>query len=178
MKKPLFNPEKIIHEIIRVDYAGEFGAVRIYQGQLDAVKDPKTSAEIIHMKKQEDIHLEFFTKKMHQESVRPSVLMNLWSFMGYSLGRITAQAGAKYAMICTESVELVIEKHYQNQINFLKSAKIEKELLKNIQKFREQEIEHKIHAEEYTKSFLAIDYFIKNTIKTICSIAIFLSRKI
>ena len=112
--------QKILEEIIRVDHAGERGAIKIYEGQLLAlstVKDDKNLKKIIEeMKEHEKEHLEYFEKEIHKRKMKPTYLLPLWDLMGISLGFGTALLGKKAAMLCTASVEEVIEDHYENQL--------------------------------------------------------------
>ncbi len=134
-----------IEEFIRVDHAGERGAVKIYEGQLLAlntlVKDEKLKKTIEEMKIHEKEHCEFFEKEIKKRNIKPTKLLPLWDLLGVTLGFGSTLLGKKAAMLCTASVEEVIDKHYQNQIDQL--DKSEKELKNKIIKFREDELHHK-----------------------------------
>jgi len=134
-----------IEEFIRVDHAGERGAVKIYEGQLLAlntlVKDEKLKKTIEEMKVHEKEHCEFFEKEIKKRNIKPTKLLPLWDLLGVTLGFGSTLLGKKAAMLCTASVEEVIDKHYQNQIDQL--DKSEKELKNKIIKFREDELHHK-----------------------------------
>jgi ubiquinone biosynthesis monooxygenase Coq7 len=121
-----------IEEFIRVDHAGERGAVKIYEGQLLAlntlVKDEKLKKTIEEMKVHEKEHCEFFEKEIKKRNIKPTKLLPLWDLLGVTLGFGSTLLGKKAAMLCTASVEEVIDKHYQNQIDQL--DKSEKELKK------------------------------------------------
>lgn len=133
--------DKLIERIIRVDQAGEYGAVRIYQGQLAVLgKGPKGDM-IRHMKEQEDVHLETFSKMASERRVRPTALMPFWHVAGFALGAGTALLGEKAAMACTVAVEETIDEHYQEQIK--KLGDDEKELRETCSKFRDEELEHR-----------------------------------
>ena len=139
---------KKIEEIIRVDHAGERGAVNIYDGQLMALQllksDPIMEAKIAEMKEHEKEHLKYFEQQLAERKVRPTLLIPLWDLLGVSLGFVTALMGKKATMLCTASVEEVIDQHYQSQIKHLEEEeKGEKELLKKIKKFRQDELEHR-----------------------------------
>ena len=114
---------KTLEEIIRVDHAGERGAIKIYEGQLLALKTLKDDSvlkdKIEKMKKHEQEHLEYFEKEIHKRKIKPTYLLPLWDIMGVTLGFSTAMLGKKAAMLCTASVEEVIEHHYQNQLEKL-----------------------------------------------------------
>ena len=129
--------QKILEEIIRVDHAGERGAIKIYEGQLLALKtikqDEKLKNIIEEMKEHEKEHLEYFEKEIQKRNMKPTYLLPLWDLMGISLGFGTALLGRKTAMLCTASVEEVIEDHYQGQLK--KLGNDEKDLKKSIKKF-------------------------------------------
>jgi len=137
------NISEQIAQMIRVDHAGEFGAQRIYEGQL-AVLGKKTSSmttQIKHMASQEEEHLAAFEKLIVERQVRPTALYPLWHVAGFALGVATAMLGEKAAMACTVAVEEVIDEHYQQQLDALDEE--EPQLRKMITKFRHEEIEHK-----------------------------------
>ena len=120
MKK---SNSKIIEEIIRVDHAGERGAIKIYEGQLLALKtikeDKNLRNTIAEMKEHEQEHLEYFEKEIQRRKIKPTLFLPLWDLMGVTLGFGTALMGKKAAMLCTASVEEVIEDHYKNQLKKL-----------------------------------------------------------
>ena len=142
MKKKTNNR---VEEFIRVDHAGERGAVKIYEGQLLALKtfmkNDKLKNQIEEMKKHEKEHAEFFDKEIKKRNIKPTKFLPLWDLLGVGLGFGSTILGKKAAMLCTASVEEVIDKHYQNQINRIEDD--EKELKKKIVKFREDELHHK-----------------------------------
>ncbi len=131
----------LIDQIIRVDHAGEYGAKRIYQGQMAVLKKSPAYQTIKHMAEQEEEHLEYFSKEIGERKVRPTFLMPLWHVGAYAMGAATAMMGEKAAMACTVAVEEVIDEHYREQIDLLGDD--EKELKKNIEKFRAEELEHR-----------------------------------
>ena len=172
--------KKILEEIIRVDHAGERGAIKIYEGQLLALKtikqDNDLKDKIEKMKEQEKKHLEYFEKEIQKRKIKPTSLLPLWDLMGVTLGFGTALLGKKAAMLCTASVEEVIEDHYQNQLQ--KLGNDEKDLKAKIEKFKEEEIEHKNMAYETgvtNKGFYSI---MDKVIRTGSRIAITISEKI
>ena len=134
-----------VEEFIRVDHAGERGAVKIYEGQLLAlntlVKDENLKKVIEEMKVHEIEHCEFFETEIKKRRIKPTKFLPLWDLLGVGLGFGSTLLGKKAAMLCTASVEEVIDEHYQNQINQLGSD--EKNLKKKIIKFREDELHHK-----------------------------------
>ena len=169
-----------IEEFIRVDHAGERGAVKIYEGQLLAlntfVKDEKLKKIIEEMKVHEKEHCEFFETEIKKRNIKPTKLLPLWDILGVSLGFGSTLLGKKAAMLCTASVEEVIDKHYQSQIDQL--DKNEKELKKNIIKFREDELHHKDIAYKKGATKKGCYSILDNIIKTGSKIAINISEKI
>ena len=111
--------KKILEEIIRVDHAGERGAIKIYEGQLLALKtlkqDEELKRKIEDMREHEREHFEFFDKEIQKRNIKPTKLLPLWDLMGITLGFGTAMLGKKAAMLCTASVEEVIDGHYKDQ---------------------------------------------------------------
>ncbi len=168
--------DELIERIIRVDQAGEYGAVRIYQGQLAVLgKGPKGDM-VRHMKEQEDVHLETFSKMVSDRRVRPTALMPLWHVAGFALGAGTALLGEKAAMACTVAVEETIDEHYQGQIK--KLGDDEKDLRDTCVKFREEELEHRdLGYEHGAKEALAYP-LLSRAIKFGTKLAINLSEKI
>ena len=177
MKK---TDQKILEEIIRVDHAGERGAIKIYEGQLLAlstIKEDKNLKRIIEeMKEHEKEHLEYFEKEIQKRKMKPTYLLPLWDLMGVSLGFGTALLGKKAAMLCTASVEEVIENHYENQLK--KLGNDEKDLKEKINKFMGDEINHKHTAYESGADNKGIYSFMDKIIRTGSRIAITISEKI
>jgi len=169
-----------IEEFIRVDHAGERGAVKIYEGQLLAlntlVKDDKLKKVVEDMKIHEKEHCEFFEKEIKKRNIKPTKLLPLWDLLGVTLGFGSTLLGKKAAMLCTASVEEVIDKHYQNQIDQLDEN--EKLLKKNIIKFREDELHHKDIAYEKGATKKGCYSILDKIIKTGSKIAINISEKI
>jgi ubiquinone biosynthesis monooxygenase Coq7 len=179
MAKPDFtNSNNIIAEMIRVDYAGEYGAKRIYEGQADYSKNYQDSIIINDMLQQEEVHLRYFTNLLLQRAVRPTILMPFWHIIGYAIGSGSRLLGAKTAMLLTQSVEEVIEQHYQQQINYLEHRKIDQELLDNIKQFQLDEIEHKNTALSQGSGETICASSINKIIKLFCKLAINLSKKL
>ena len=135
------RPKPAVERMIRVDQAGEYGAARIYAGQLAVLKRTKSAPLIRHMAEQEQVHLDTFNAMLPERRVRPTALTPLWHVAGYALGAGTALLGEKAAMACTVSVEEVIDEHYAAQAESLGSD--EAELKATIEKFREEELEHR-----------------------------------
>lgn len=137
-----------VDAMIRVDHAGEYGAARIYAGQL-AVMGSRApgSAAIARMKQQEQRHLDVFDRLISERGVRPTLLGPLWHVAGYGLGVVTALIGPQAAMACTAAVETEIDAHYQEQRDALGSA--DPELSAHIEDFQREEVEHKATALEH-----------------------------
>ncbi len=133
--------EQLVARMIRVNQAGEYGAVRIYQGQLAVLGKSAAAETIEHMLVQEQSHLDKFNQMIVKRRVRPTLLSPLWYVAGYALGAGTALLGEKAAMACTVAVEEVIDEHYAKQEDLLN--KDEKELKALISKCREEEQQHK-----------------------------------
>jgi len=172
--------KKTLEEIIRVDHAGERGAIKIYEGQLLALKTLKQDEclknKIEEMKGHEKEHLKYFEKEIHKRKIKPTYMLPLWDLMSVALGFGTVLLGKKAAMLCTASVEEVIENHYQNQIK--KLGNDEKELKAQIEKFRNDEIQHKNIAYEAGATNKGLYSIMDKVIKTSSKIAITISEKI
>ena len=172
--------QKILEEIIRVDHAGERGAIKIYEGQLLALKtikqDESLKDKIEEMKEQEKEHLEYFEKEIQKRKIKPTYLLPLWDIMGVTLGFGTALLGKKAAMLCTASVEEVIENHYQNQLK--KLGNDEMELKAKIEKFKGDEVDHKNMAYEAGATNKGMYSIMDKVIRVGSRIAISISEKI
>ena len=177
MKK---TDKKLLEEFIRVDHAGERGAIKIYEGQLLALKtlmkNDELKEKIEEMKVHEQEHADFFDKEIKKRYIKPTKFLPLWDLLGVGLGFGSTILGNKAAMLCTASVEEVIDEHYQNQIN--KIGDDEKELKKKIIKFREDELHHKDIAYEKGASKDGIYSLFDKIVKTGSKIAIRVSEKI
>ena len=172
--------KKNLEEIIRVDHAGERGAIKIYEGQLLALKtfkqDEDLKKQIEEMKEHEKEHYEFFDKEIQKRNIKPTKLLPLWDLRGVTLGFGTAMMGKKATMLCTASVEEVIDGHYKNQIHTLEED--EKELKNKINKFRDDELNHKNIAYESGATKDGLYGVLDKIIKTSSRIAIKISEKI
>ena len=177
MKK---TSKKKIEEFIRVDHAGERGAIKIYEGQLLAlntfVKDENLKKTIEKMKSHEKEHLDFFNKEIKKRNIKPTKLLPLWDLLGVGLGFGSAIIGKKATMLCTASVEEVIDEHYKNQINELDSD--EKVLKDKIKKFRDDELRHRDIAYEQGASKKGLYSILDKIIKAGSKVAINISEKI
>ena len=176
-KKDSTVSKQLIDEIIRVDHAGEYGATKIYAGQLAIFgKNSKIGKTIKHMADQEQKHIDTFNKLIIERRVRPTALMPLWNLTGFILGATTALLGKNAAMACTVAVEDVIGKHYQKQAKELGTK--EQELKKILLEFRDDELEHHdIGLENDAEKTLGYNILTK-IIKTGCKTAIKISKKI
>ena len=174
------NSNTKTEEFIRVDHAGERGAVKIYEGQLLAlntlVQDESLKKTIEEMKVHEKEHCEFFEKEIKKRNIKPTKLLPLWDLLGVTLGFGSTLLGKKAAMLCTASVEEVIDKHYQSQIDQLDNN--EEKLKRNIIKFREDELHHKDIAYEKGATKKGLYSIFDKIIKTGSKIAISISEKI
>ena len=131
--------------MIRVDQAGEYGATRIYAGQLAVLGDRHPAARAIHhMAAQEERHRAFFDTMIVERGVRPTILQPLWNVAGFALGAVTAAIGPDAAMACTAAVETEIDKHYAEQLAELGDS--DPELSDAIADFQAEELEHRDHA--------------------------------
>ena len=172
--------KKKIEEFIRVDHAGERGAVKIYEGQLLAlntfVKDDSLKKTIEEMKVHEKEHCDFFENEIKKRKINPTKLLPLWDLLGVGLGFGSTLLGKKAAMLCTASVEEVIDEHYLSQIKQLGDD--EKNLKKKITKFRQDELNHKDIAYEKGATKKGPYTILDLMIKTGSKIAINISEKI
>ena len=177
MKKT--DKNKVI-EFIRVDHAGERGAIKIYEGQLLAlntfVKDDDLKKKIEEMKVHEKEHCDYFEKEIQKRNIEPTKFLPLWDILGVGLGFGSTILGKKAAMLCTASVEEVIDEHYSNQIKELEND--EKKLKKKIIKFREDELHHKDIAYKEGATKKGVYSILDKIIKTGSKIAINISEKI
>ena len=167
----------ILEEIIRVDHAGEYGATRIYDGQIAVFgKDSKIGKTIQHMADQEQEHIEKFNELIIEKRVRPTALLPVWNIAGFALGAGTALMGEKAAMACTVAVEKVIGEHYREQQNLLEDD--EKELKKTIAKFEKDELEHHDIGLEHDAENAPGYKVMTKVIEIGCKAAIAISKKI
>ena len=169
-----------VEEFIRVDHAGERGAVKIYEGQLLAlntiIKNDNLKKTIEDMKEHEIEHCQFFEKEIKKRNIKPTKFLPLWDLLGVGLGFGSTILGKKAAMLCTASVEEVIDEHYQDQIN--KLGPEEKNLKTKIIKFREDELHHKDIAYEEGATKKGIYSIMDKIIKTGSKLAIRISEKV
>jgi 3-demethoxyubiquinol 3-hydroxylase len=168
--------DELIDRIIRVDHAGEFGAKRIYEGQLAVLRGKPEAQAIEHMYQQELEHLRTFEKLMVERRVRPSALHPLWNAAGFALGAATALLGPKAAMACTVAVEEVIDQHYRAQSEQLGAD--EAPLKAKIEKFRAEELEHRDTGLEHGAQQAPAYPLLTGAIKAGSRLAIWLAERI
>ena len=177
MKK---TDQKKLEEFIRVDHAGERGAIKIYEGQLLAlntiINDEDLKKTIKNMKEHEEEHCNFFEKQIKKRNIKPTKLLPLWDMLGLGLGFGSTILGKKAAMLCTASVEEVIDGHYKSQIDQIGSD--EKNLKNKIIKFRNDEIHHKDIAYKEGATKEGFYTIFDKIIKTGSKLAIKISEKV
>ncbi|MGB7373500.1 demethoxyubiquinone hydroxylase family protein [Pontixanthobacter sp.] len=168
-----------LDRMIRVDQAGEYGATRIYAGQLAVMGDRHPlSAEIAAMAAQEDGHHKKFNALMARRGVRPTALHPFWSVAGYALGAGTALLGPEAAMACTAAVETEIDKHYSDQLDALAETDADPELAGMIEEFREDEREHRDAALAAGAEKAPAYPLLSSAIRLGCKVAIKISERI
>ena len=177
MKK---TDKKLLEEFIRVDHAGERGAIKIYEGQLLAlntlIKNDDLKKTVNEMKKHEEEHSDFFQKEIEKRNIKPTKFLPLWDLLGLGLGFSSTILGKKAAMLCTASVEEVIHEHYKSQIDQIEVD--EKDLKEKIIKFRQDELDHKDIAYEKGATKKGVYSIMDKIIKTGSKVAIKISEKI
>ena len=165
------------NSMLRVDQAGEYGATRIYAGQLAVLRRNSPEAKLIaRMAAQEDKHLDRFNWLMAERRVRPTALQPLWNVAGFALGAATALMSEKAALACTDAIETEIDRHYGEQLNQL--GEDDPELAADIAEFRVDELEHRDTARE-AGAAQALGYpLLTAAIRAGCRVAIALSKRI
>jgi 3-demethoxyubiquinol 3-hydroxylase len=174
-------PEADIEAMIRVDHAGEYGAVRIYDGQLAVIGRGRARDEIRRMAGEEKRHLAAFDELVRARHVRPTMLQPLWHVAGYALGAATALLGTRAAMACTVAVEEVIDEHYRAQAERLGDADPalgDPELKQTIEAFRADELQHRQTAIEHGATDALGYELISAFVKTGSRLAIWLSTRL
>jgi ubiquinone biosynthesis monooxygenase Coq7 len=167
--------ETAVARMIRVDQAGEYGAARIYAGQLAVLSRTRAAPALRRMAEQEQRHLDEFNRLMVERRARPTLLQPLWHVAGFALGAATAMLGEKAAMACTVAVEEVIDEHYRRQCRRLGES--EPQLRDTIEEFREDELEHRDvalqHGAKEAPGYAPLTFAIKNASR----LAIWLSER-
>lgn len=164
-------------QMLRVDHAGEYGAARIYAGQLAVMRGRSpVSAEIAHMQAQEQRHLDYFDAALIAGHVRPTALQPLWNIAGFALGAATALIGPRAAMACTMAVETEIDRHYQAQRDQLSGSTPELEIA--LADFQAEELEHletaRVHGGEQLPGYPLLSAVIRAG----CRLAIAAARRV
>lgn len=168
--------DKEMAQMIRVNHAGEYGAKRIYAGQMAVLKKSPSLPVIAHMAAQEEVHLAYFAQEIIARRVRPTALFPLWHIAGYMLGATTALIGEKAAMACTVAVEEAIDEHYTEQLNRLDEKEVV--LRGKIEQFRAEELEHKNTALEHNAEQAPSYIVLKSLIKQGSKAAIWLASRV
>ncbi len=176
------DAENDIAAMIRVDHAGEFGALRIYKGQLAVLSQlpsaKRNAASIAQMAAQEQKHFDTFSEMVRTRGVRPTALEPLWHVTGYALGAATALMGEKAAMACTVAVEDVIDEHYAGQIEKLSARPDETDLRMTVEEFRQDELDHRDEALACGAEQAPFYGLLSSAIRLGCRTAIRLSERI
>jgi ubiquinone biosynthesis monooxygenase Coq7 len=174
--------ESAIEEMLRVDHAGEYGAVRIYAGQLAVLRNMPGNEDLVakleHMAEDEEVHLARFNELVNERNVRPTAFAPVWHVAGFALGAATALLGEKAAHACTAAVEEVIDEHYRSQVQRLdQMGEEEKPLRDTIEKFRLEEVEHRDEAIASGAEQAPAYPLLSGAIKAACRLAIKVSEK-
>lgn len=167
---------EMIERIIRVDHAGEYGAARIYEGQLAILGRGEKGDILRHMKAQEQVHLDTFAGLIAERRVRPTALLPFWHLAGYALGAATAAMGTRAAMACTVAVEEAIDEHYREQAAALPDE--EAPLRETIERFRAEELEHRDIGLEHEAELAPAYRLMSAVIKAGCKVAIKISERV
>ena len=170
------TPEQRVARILRVDHAGEYGAKRIYEGQLAVLGETSAGPVIRDMAEGERRHLASFAEDLAHREVRPTVLLPLWHVAGFAMGAATALLGREGAMACTEAVEEVIDGHYARQERTLGDA--EPELREKIREFRTDELEHRDTARAEGAAAAPGYRVLRRSVRASTRLAIWLSERV
>lgn len=168
--------EDRIHEMIRVNQAGEFGAARIYAGQIAVLGDSEDGPVLREMAAQEKNHLDAFNEMIAERGVRPTLMSPVWHVGGFALGAVTALMGREAAMACTVAVEEVIDEHYAEQAASLDES--EADLKAKIEEFRADELEHRDTALAHNAEAAPGYPLLTKAVKDISRAAIWISKKV
>jgi len=170
------DPRSTVERIVRVDHAGEYGAVRIYAGQLAVLRRSGKAEVLEHMLGQERQHLAAFSGQIARRRVRPTAMLPVWHVAGFLLGAATAALGERAAMACTVAVEEAIDAHYAGQIKALEQT--EPELREALTRFRDEELEHRDTALAHGATEAPGYRLLYTAIKAGCRAAIAISERI
>lgn len=180
---PLWAKNKAIKDeidgMLRVDHAGEYGAIRIYAGQLAVLGNTPDGPMIREMYKEEQNHLDAFNKTLVEYRVRPTVLLPAWHVAGWLLGWSSAMMGREAAMACTVAVETVIGKHYNEQLGRLMELGVEDEYLSSmVRSFRDDELHHLDVGMEQGAATMPFFKLYSQAIELGCNAAIYVSTRV
>ncbi|WP_395877652.1 demethoxyubiquinone hydroxylase family protein [Ehrlichia muris] len=168
----MLQKDNLLEQAIRVNHAGEYGAVCIYSGQEFVFRKMSVGQKIVEMKKQEQKHFSYFDSLMKDKRIRPTVFLPVWHVMGVMLGITTALIGEDAAMACTVAVEDVISDHYRDQITMLDDGELKDKIIQ----FRNEELEHHdtamFHNFGNASNYRVLSFFIKKA----CKAAICISK--
>ena len=170
------TPSERLARMIRVDHAGEYGAVRIYQGQLAVLGRGPKGDIVRHMLEQEEHHVKTFAGLVADRRVRPTALLPLWHLAGFALGAVSAAIGERGAMACTVAVEEAIDEHYAQQAAVLDDD--EAGLRSTIERFRAEELEHRDIGLEHEAELAPAYALMSRVIKLGCKVAIAVSERV
>ncbi len=171
------EPRADTASMLRVNQAGEYGATRIYAGQLAVLRGGSAAAhQIARMAAQEERHLARFNHLLAERRVRPTLLQPLWDMAGFALGAATALIGEKAAMACTDAVETEIDRHYADQLEQLGDS--DPELAADIVDFQAEELEHREIARAHGAEEAIAYPLLTATIRAGCRMAIGLSKRL
>ena len=170
------TPREYVARTIRVDHAGEYGAKRIYEGQLAVLGRTKYGPILEHMKAQEQVHLDTFAGLIAKRRVRPTALLPIWHVAGFALGAATALLGHRAAMACTVAVEEAIDEYYRSQAETLGDD--EAPLRADIERFRAEELEHRDIGLENEAEQAPAYRLLTAAIKAGCKVAIKVSERV
>lgn len=174
---PVTTPLPDTASMLRVDQAGEYGATRIYAGQLAVMGDRHPDARVIRrMARQEERHREILDKLLAERGVRPTAMQPLWDVAGFALGAATALMGPRGAMACTAAVETEIERHYNEQLDAIGDH--DPELTAHISDFRDEEVEHRRTAIAHRAEQAPAYPLLSAVVRLGCRTAIAISRRI
>jgi ubiquinone biosynthesis monooxygenase Coq7 len=166
-----------LHSMLRVDHAGEYGATRIYAGQLAVLRGGSRAAHLVaHMASQEERHLARFNQLLTERRVRPTLLQPLWHVGGFALGAMTALISEKAAMACTDAVETEIDRHYEEQLVELGDR--DPELAADIRQFQADELEHRDTARAHGSMEAPAYPLLSAAIRGVCKVAIAVSKRV
>lgn len=174
------DEKAVLHKMLRVDHAGEYGASRIYAGQMAVLGKTSTGPIIQEMWDQEKSHLEKFNEVLGEHRVRPTALLPLWNIAGFALGASSALLGKEGAMACTVAVEESVSEHYNSQIRQLMENDPERytKLLHLIKEFRDDEMAHHDTGLDHDAESVPGYWLLKAVIQAGCKAAIYASERV